>query len=168
MKRLFQIVLVFLFLVGCSANKEPFIQTEISATQLQEKLDTHEDFVLMVERDNCAYCKAMNNYIEKTKGEHGGIEVFVLNTTDFGFSRKSEDSNVLISNTDDGQILLQMAPYFSYTPAIYVIQDGKVVDSGIGFNQADATVTVWDNMDQVVNFDTAQTEDLWDFIETYA
>lgn len=167
MKRLLSILCAFVLsisLFACS-NQEPFEQKEITATQLQKKIDKKASFIFMVERDGCAYCKKLNKYINKTKDEHPGLKVYVLDSTDFGFQKETEDSKQLISSTDDGNILLGIAPYFLYTPAIYVVKKGKVVKAGIGYNEQNATVAQWDN-DSTVDFTTAEYEEFWDFIES--
>lgn len=43
----------------------------------------------------------------------------------FGFEKESEDSKTLVSTTKDGNILLNISPYFIYTPAFYVVKKGK-------------------------------------------
>ncbi len=150
--------------MGCS-SQDPYEQEEISATQLQDKLDDQEDFILLVERDGCTYCEKLNEYIEETKDEHDGIKVYLLDSTDFDFDADSEDEDKLVSNTDDGNILLNMAPYFKYTPAIYVIDDGQVKTTGIGFSDTNGTISIWDN-ESLIDFNQAESEDFWDFIES--
>ena len=56
-------------LSGCS-SQEAFQEVEIDAKELQEKLDDKEDFVVIVEREGCSYCEALDAYIEETKQEH--------------------------------------------------------------------------------------------------
>lgn len=169
MKRLISFLMVFVLtfsLVGCS-NKEPFTREEISATQLKKKMDDQASFIFMVERDGCAFCKKLNKYIEKTQDEHPGIKVYVLDSTDFGFEKESEDSKTLVSTTKDGNILLNISPYFIYTPAFYVVKKGKVKKVGVGYNEQNATVALWNNA-STVDFETAKYEEFWDFIESDA
>lgn len=69
MKRIFTILCTLVLcigLVGCS-SKTPFEMKEITATQLQKKLDKKESFVVIVERDNCPYCEAIQKYIKKQR-----------------------------------------------------------------------------------------------------
>ncbi len=167
MKKFLSILCTFALLIGLGAcsSQEPFQREDITAKQLQKKIDKKASFIFMVERDGCAYCKKLNKYIEKTQDEHKGLKVYVLDSTDFGFQKESEESKQLISTTDDGQILLDIAPYFLYTPAIYVIKKGKVDQVGVGYNEQNATVALWDN-DSTVDFNSAEYEEFWDFIES--
>lgn len=167
MKKFLSILCTFALLIGLAAcsSQEPFQREDITAKQLQKKIDKKASFIFMVERDGCAYCKKLNKYIEKTQDEHKGLKVYVLDSTDFGFEKESEESKQLISTTDDGQILLNIAPYFLYTPAIYVIKKGKVDQVGVGYNEQNATVALWDN-DSTVDFNSAEYEEFWDFIES--
>ena len=69
MKKIFTLLCAFvlcLSLVGCGA-KTPFEIKEISATKLQKKLDNKESFVVIIERENCPFCEALQEYIDKTK-----------------------------------------------------------------------------------------------------
>ncbi len=167
MKKFLSILCTFALLIGLVAcsSQEPFQREDITAKQLQKKIDKKASFIFMVERDGCAYCKKLNKYIEKTQDEHKGLKVYVLDSTDFGFQKESEESKQLISTTDDGKILLDIAPYFLYTPAIYVIKKGKVDQVGVGYNEQNATVALWDN-DSTVDFNSAEYEEFWDFIES--
>lgn len=167
MKKFLSILCTFALLIGLAAcsSQEPFQREDITAKQLQKKIDKKASFIFIVERDGCAYCKKLNKYIEKTQDEHKGLKVYVLDSTDFGFEKESEESKQLISTTDDGQILLNIAPYFLYTPAIYVIKKGKVDQVGVGYNEQNATVALWDN-DSTVDFNSAEYEEFWDFIES--
>lgn len=167
MKKFLSILCTFALLIGLVAcsSQEPFQREDITAKQLQKKIDKKASFIFMVERDGCAYCKKLNKYIEKTQDEHKGLKVYVLDSTDFGFEKENEESKQLISTTDDGQILLDIAPYFLYTPAIYVIKKGKVDQVGVGYNEQNATVALWDN-DSTVDFNSAEYEEFWDFIES--
>lgn len=167
MRKLLSILCTLTLLIGLVAcsSQEPFQKEEISAKQLQKKIDKKASFIFMVERDGCTYCKKLNKYIEKTQDEHKGLKVYVLDSTDFGFQKESEESKKLISSTENGQILLDLAPYFLYTPAIYVIKKGKVDQVGVGYNEQNATVALWNN-DSTVDFTSAEYEEFWDFIET--
>lgn len=167
MKRCFCLLLAFIMifsLSGCSNNDKPFTQKDITAVQLQKKINKKQSFIFIVERDGCGFCKKMNSYIKKTKDEHPNVTVYVLDSTDFGFAKESEEATTLISSTKDGKILLDICPYFLYTPAIYVVKKGKVVKAGIGFNDAKATVAEWDNK-STPDLENADYEEFWDFIE---
>lgn len=168
MKKIFTLLCAFvlcLSLVGCGA-KTPFEIKEISATKLQKKLDNKESFVVIIERENCPFCEALQKYIDKTKDEHPNLILYKIDSTDYGFSKVSSDSKQLKSSTEDGKIVLDMAPYFLYTPTLYVIQNGKAKHAGIGYNENDNSISLWD-VDSTIDFDNADTQEFWEFLETY-
>ena len=168
MKKIFTLLCAFvlcLSLVGCGA-KTPFEIKEISATKLQKKLDNKESFVVIIERENCPFCEALQKYIDKTKDEHPNLILYKIDSTDYGFSKVSSDSKQLKSSTEDGKIILDMAPYFLYTPTLYVIQNGKAKHAGIGYNENDNSISLWD-VDSTIDFDNADTQEYWEFLETY-
>lgn len=168
MKKLLTIFCAFVLcigLVGCS-SKEPFEIKEITATKLQKKLDHKDSFVLIIERENCPYCESLQEYIKQTKDEHPNLVLYKIDSTNYGFSKISQDSKQLQSSTEDGKILLDMAPYFLYTPTLYVIENGKDTHAGIGYSEDDHSVSLWD-VDSTVDFDLADTQEFWEFLETY-
>lgn len=168
MKKIFTLLCAFvlcLSLVGCGA-KTPFEIKEILATKLQKKLDNKESFVVIIERENCPFCEALQEYIDKTKDEHPNLILYKIDSTDYGFSKVSADSKQLKSSTEDGKIILDMAPYFLYTPTLYVIQNGKAKHAGIGYNENDNSISLWD-VDSTIDFDNADTQEFWEFLETY-
>lgn len=152
-----------LSLVACSGTGDGFQEIDITATEMKQMIDDKESFVVIVERDNCNFCEAIQEYIEETKAEHPGVVLYRLDSTDFELKKETEDSNTLISTSEDGNILLDIAPYFLYTPTIYIIEDGKVTESGIGFGTTDKTVSLW-GLDSPIDFDQAETVDFWEFI----
>ncbi len=168
MKRIVTILctlIVVIGLVGCQ-QQEPYKEKEITATQLQKKLDKKQSFVMIIVRDNCPYCEALQSYIKKTKKEHPNLVLYKLDTTDFGLSKISSDSKQLQSSTEDGKILLDLAPYFLYTPTLYVIEKGKATHAGIGYDETTNEISLWD-VDSTIDFDTADTQEFWEFLETY-
>lgn len=133
MKKIITLLCTFVLcigLFGCE-SKTPFEIKEISATKLQKKLDNKDSFVLIIERENCPYCESLQEYIDKTKDEHPNLVLYKIDSTDYGFSKISQDSKQLQSSTKEGKILLDMAPYFLYTPTLYVIENGKAKHAGI-------------------------------------
>lgn len=151
-------------LAGCSPGKG-FQEIEITASQLQEKLENQENFVVIVEREGCGYCEALDAYIEETSAEHAGLILYKLDSTDFDLKREKEGDMTLISGTEDGNILLNMAPYFLYTPSLYIIQKGKAVQAGIGYNDSTHEVSLWD-VDSTIDFEQARTQEFWSFLES--
>ncbi|MGM9947004.1 hypothetical protein [Floccifex sp.] len=163
MKKIKYIIMicVLCFFSGCTKS-DPYQQIEITTQELQEKLENKETFNFMVIRENCDFCASLENYIELTKQEHNGIVLYTLDSTDFDFSRENED-DCLSSSTSEGQYLLSLCPYFLYTPTIYVVQDGQIVTSGIGFNDMNKSVSIW-QLDSFIDFNTADEIEFWDFI----
>ena len=116
----------------------------------------------MVIRDQCDFCQALKNYIDLTSQEHDGVILYTIDSTDFGFKREKEE-DLLTSDTEDGQALLNLCPYFLYTPSIYTVEEGNIVTSGMGFDDLSKSVSVWD-LDSFVDFNEAQQVEFWDFI----
>ena len=141
-------------LSGCS-SPEAFQEVEIDAKELQEKLDDKEDFVVIVEREGCSYCEAL---------EHAGLVLYKLDSTDFDLKREKEEDMTLVTTNEDGQILLKMAPYFLYTPSLYIVEDGKAIQAGIGYNDLTHEVSLWD-VDSTIDFNQAEPQDFWSFVE---
>lgn len=166
MKRWISLILVLMMIFSLSAcsEKKPYTEKEITATELQEKIDNKSSFIFRVERDECAYCKKLDAYIQKTKQEHTDITVYILDSTNFGFEKAGNDATTLVSKTKDGKTLLRICPYFLYTPAVYIVKKGKVTKAGIGFNDRSANVALWDNK-SAPDLNTAENEEFWDFIE---
>lgn len=109
------------------------------------------------------FCEAIEEYINQTEGEHPGITLYKLDSTDFGFTSKDDGSQTLDSSTDEGKAFLEIAPYFYYTPTMYVFKDGKITSSAVGFGDTNKTVSLG-GLDAPIDFDTAETQDLWEFI----
>lgn len=152
---------------GCSSsanNLGPLEMKETDMEKLAKMMDDKETFTLVVERDECTFCKAMNDYLEKTRSEHPGVyNVYVLNTTDYELFRENEGDMTLISSTEQGKQFLERFPYFLYTPAIYKIEDGKPVDAGIGYDENRHTVSNW-NVDSTIDWNQAKPVDVWTFL----
>ena len=155
MKKISKMILAFfvgISLVACSVPQDDFKEVDITVAEIQEKIDNKEDFVMIVERDECSFCEAIEEYINQTEGEHPGMTLYKLDSTDFGFT-----------STDEGKAFLEIAPYFYYTPTMYVFKDGKITSSAVGFSDTNKTVSLG-GLDAPIDFDTAETQDLWEFI----
>lgn len=98
--------------MACSVPQDDFKEVDITVAEIQEKIDNKEDFVMIVERDECSFCEAIEEYINQTEGEHPGITLYKLDSTDFGFTSKDDGSQTLDSSTDEGKAFLEIAPYF--------------------------------------------------------
>ncbi|WP_276886081.1 hypothetical protein [Allobaculum stercoricanis] len=148
---------------GQDANKELEIK-EINMEVLQEMIADKETFTLMVERDNCPFCNSMNTYLEETKADHKGqYNVYRLDTTDYELYREAEGDMTLISSTEEGKQFLSIFPYFLYTPSIYKIEEGLPVDVGIGYDEANYTISNW-NVDSTINWEQARPIDVWTYL----
>lgn len=166
MKKMYKFVCMLmacLFMAACS-NQPAYTQTDITMDQLEQKIADKESFVLLVERDNCPFCEAMNQYIQETKKDHPGVEVFRLDTTDFELYKQNKEDKTLVSESEDGKALLKLLPYFLYTPAIYQYENGVTNTAGIGYDQSNHTVSRWDTT-STIDFDTAEEVDVWTFLE---
>lgn len=166
MKRLIKGLLIgclFLILLpGCS--REPFTKETIDMEQLNEMVEKQESFVLLIERDNCPFCQALNEYMDDTQEEHAGITVYVLDITDMDLKKPDEDAKTLVADTESGKQLLELVPYFYYTPTLYRFEDGKATAAGIGYNSSTYEVSLW-GVDSSADLETAETRNVWDFIE---
>lgn len=158
---------VFLSFAGCAntqdANKELEIK-EINMEVLQKMLADQETFTLMIERDNCPFCNSMNTYLEETKADHKGkYNVYRLNTTNYELYREAEGDMTLISSNEEGKQFLSIFPYFLYTPSIYKIEEGVPVDVGIGYDEANYTISNWD-VESTIDWNQARPIDVWTYL----
>lgn len=169
-KKIFLIAMIFPLLFGLAAcgststaKKELEIK-EITMEQLQNKLADKETFTLMVERDNCPFCNAINTYLDETKADHpGNYNVYRLLTTDYELYRETEGDTTLISSTDEGKQFLSIFPFFLYTPSIYKIEEGIPVDVGIGYDESKNTVSNWD-VDSTIDWASARPVEIWTYL----
>lgn len=162
MKKIILCVLMVVSLIGCTQKKEPYQEIEITMSDLKEKIANKETFNVMIIRDGCDFCDALHAYIDETKQEHPNIVLYTIDSTDFDF-KKDTETEMLSSTTEDGQYLLELSPYFIYTPTIYSFDEGEIITTGIGFNDLFKTVSIWDN-DSRIDFSIAETVDFWDFV----
>ena len=107
----------------------------------------------------------IDSYIETTQEEHPGIVLYRLDITDFDLVRQAEDDMTLVSQSEEGQILLDMAPYFLYTPTLYIIENGEATQAGIGYDETTKEVSLWD-VDSTIVFDQAKGQEFWSFVES--
>lgn len=155
-------------LTGCAKESqpetEPFAIETITIDEAETKMKDRESFVLLFERENCPFCEQLNRYLEETSMDHPGLKVYRVETTDFELLREHEGDMTLISESKDGKKLLELFPYFLYTPAVYQIQDGVPVKMAAGFDEARGTVSQWD-VDSTVDLNTAEPVDVYEFFE---
>lgn len=154
--------------VACSKQEQPFQIESIDVAGIEEKMKDKEDFLFVVIRDNCPYCKEMEEYLEESKEEHPGYTLYQLDATDFELYKESEEATFLSAKSEEGKTFLQMAPSFFYTPSFFAVQKGKIQSSAVGFEPDTLKVNVWERLDRAVDFDQAEKEDVWDYIESYA
>lgn len=169
MKRLlrqgfFLLLSICFFLAGCSSKAStPFEEEDITLSQLEEMMDNKETFILLVERDSCPFCEALNLYIDRTKEQYGDVHLYKLNTTNYELYRENEGDLTLVSTSADGQAFLARFPYFLYTPVIYKIQRGQPIDEGVGFDSNLNTISNW-NVDSPIDWNQAKPIELWTFL----
>ena len=165
MKKIIKFLCIFLLafsFTGCGKPKD-YEEVVVTMDEVHDMMEHQKDFFLLVERKNCPFCEKIHEYIDKTKQEHPGIKVYVLDTSDFKFSKK-KDEEVLSSKTKEGKLFLKSFPYFMYTPTIYKIQEGDAVEAGVGFDEATKQVKIWD-VDSVADFDKAYSRYVWLYLE---
>lgn len=148
---------------GCSSGSGTFEEKKITINNLQEMLEQDETFILLAWREDCSFCAALEQYLEETGSQHSNLVLYTIDTTPFELYRDGGEASTLLSDTKDGKEFLEIFPYFLYTPALYQIRDGFVINSGIGFNENNYTVSEWD-VDSTVRFDVADEVDVWTFI----
>lgn len=153
-----------LLLSACSMQRSEFTMTDVTVQDVKDMVAAGDTFLLLVERDGCDFCQAMNEYIEETKAEHPEVHVFRLDTSDFDLVKENAEDKTLISDKEEGKEWLKLQPYFLYTPAIYRYENGKSDEAAIGFNVATNEISLW-NTTSTIDFDTAKTEGLWEFLE---
>lgn len=152
------------FFAGCSSKAStPFEEEEITLSELEEKMDNKETFILLVERDSCPFCEALNLYIDQTKDQYGDVHLYKLNTTNYELYRENEGDLTLVSTSSEGQAFLSRFPYFLYTPVIYKIQKGQPIDAGVGYDSNRHTVSNWD-VDSPIDWNQAKPVELWTFL----
>ena len=163
MKKWLKIAVTFVLactLVGCSQTSA-YEEISVTMDEILEMSERQEDFVLLVERENCPFCEDMHEFLNKSKQEHPGIKVYVLDVTNFKFKKEGD---TLTSETKDGEAFLKLFPYFLYTPSIYEIRSGEAVQVGVGFNATLQEINVWD-VDSVADFHRADSQNVWKYIE---
>ena len=168
MKKFLSVLFVsFLVLCsGCSKQENPFQVQEISVDEIQEKMNAKESFLFVVIRENCPYCEKLEEYIEKTKKEHPGYTLYQLDCTNFELYK--EENGSLQAKSEQGKAFIEMAPSFQYTPSFYAVQKGEIQSSAVGYEPDIYKVNLWNKLDEVIDFDKAELEDVWDYIEQYA
>lgn len=152
---------------GCAEEKKPFQIVEISMSDFESMMEQGKTFPLLIEREGCTFCAAMNDYIESTKNEHPGLTVYKIDATDYDLYRDDPEAKTLLSSTEDGKRLLEIFPFYLYTPVIYAIEEGKPVSGGFGYDEAKHTVSLW-NLSSTVDWTLARPVYVWDYFEQAA
>lgn len=153
-------------LCACAAEKkEPFKMEDITLEELGVKIENGESFTLLVERDNCPFCEALNTYVEETEKEHAGSVVYRIATTDFKLAREEEGDMTLISETPEGTQFLEYFPYFLYTPSLYHIENGEATEVAVGYDEGSHAVSKW-NVNSTIDFNQSEPVDVWTWIES--
>ncbi len=109
-----------LLLSACTTKRSEFTITDVTVQDVRDMAEDGDTFLLLVEREGCEFCQAMNDYIEETKGDHPEVHLFRLDTTDFDLVKENAEDKTLVSSTEEGKEWLKLQPYFLYTPAIEV------------------------------------------------
>lgn len=115
MKKIVFLILIIL-LCGCQ-NKQ---YTEINYDKLYKKMNSYDDYILLIGKDDCEACKSFEKVIEEIIKEHK-IKILYLNINSL-----DEEEKLLVTikyYTDTGQI---------YTPVLLIIENGIVKQRQIG------------------------------------
>lgn len=152
---------------GCSNEQKPFTVIEISMSDFESMMEQGKTFPLLIEREGCTFCAAMNEYIESTKNEHPNLTIYKIDATDFDLYRENPDDKTLLSSTEDGKTLLKIFPFYLYTPVIYSIEEGRPVSGGFGYDEANHTVSVW-NLNSTIDWTLARPVYVWDYFQQAA
>ncbi len=165
---LFLLFGLMVFLAGCSQNATtPFEMEDISLSQLETMMNDKKTFFLLVERDSCPFCSALNLYLDQTKSQYGDVHLYRLDSTNFELYRENEGDMTLISTNEEGRAFLARFPYFLYTPVIYKIENGQPVSAGIGYDSNRHSVSSW-GVDSPINWNEAKPVEVWTFLEAKA
>ena len=121
-----KIVFLILMLLLCGCQNKTY--TEINYDKLYKKMNSYEDYILLIGKDNCGDCKSFEKVIEKI-AEEQKIKILYLN-----INLLKEEEKLLITSkyyTDSGQI---------YTPVLLIIEQGIVKQRQIGNKSYDETI----------------------------
>lgn len=113
-----KIVFLIIILLLCGCQNKTY--TEINYDKLYKKMNSYDNYILFIGKDNCEACKSFKKVIEKLIKEHK-IKIFYLNV-----SSLNEKEKLLVTSkyyTDSGQI---------YTPVLLIIENGTVKQRQIG------------------------------------
>ena len=121
-----KIVFLILMLLLCGCQNKTY--TEINYDKLYKKMNSYEDYILLIGKDNCEACKSFEKVIEKI-AEEQKIKILYLNIN----SLKEEEKLLITSKyyIDSGQI---------YTPVLLIIEKGIVKQRQIGNKSYDETI----------------------------
>ena len=121
-----KIVFLILMLLLCGCQNKTY--TEINYDKLYKKMNSYEDYILLIGKDNCGACKSFEKVIEKI-AEEQKIKILYLNIN----SLKEEEKLLITSKyyIDSGQI---------YTPVLLIIEKGIVKQRQIGNKSYDETI----------------------------
>ena len=121
-----KIVFLILMLLLCGCQNKTY--TEINYDKLYKKMNSYEDYILLIGKDNCEACKSFEKVIEKIVEEQK-IKILYLNIN----SLKEEEKLLITSKyyIDSGQI---------YTPVLLIIEKGIVKQRQIGNKSYDETI----------------------------
>ena len=123
-KLTFVIAILMLLLTGCQsgrmARKDP--------QKIMKLFDQKQAFVLLIKRDDCETCAALNEVMEQLTKEKP-IDINYITVTDEMVD--NDDMNALINN---------YLYYLEVTPTTYLVNNGRVIDMKEGFIAYDEMV----------------------------
>lgn len=96
-------------------NLDTSIYVPIYGSDVQDKLDNDETFILYIGRDTCPYCQQYVPKLQEAAENKSITQIFHVDTIDPSNSDFVDDENI------------------NYTPTTYLVKDGVIVHSFIGF-----------------------------------
>lgn len=119
-----------------------YIKKTVTYDQIQSMLENEQSFTLIVVKDDCSYCEALEKYTNISRIFHPFNTVYVC-----------EYEGYINYPTELGTI--------SHTPTIYKIKHGKVQKQASGFNTDKNTVYIYDGIHAL---EDQEQMDFWKFI----
>lgn len=108
---------ILLLTAGCGKKvlDEPGIVSELSYSQLQEKMDNKETFVMVFTQTTCTHCVTFKKMLDEEYLPYYDVEMF-----DFVLDHQSGERSELTKNLEVS------FPNFTGTPDVYYIENGVV------------------------------------------
>lgn len=120
-----------------------FNQKEVTYDNVQTMIENEDTFTLIVVKEDCSYCEALNNYIKKSKLTHPFHTVYVCKYE--GYTNFPKQLGVI-----------------EYTPTIYKIKEGELIAASVGFSSKKGNVYIKDGYN---SFENLKQMNFWKFLD---